>query len=237
MSEEQDNIIDQKEPIEVLQTSSRKTIRPSIIDIENMLSQTINLSNGNIYHEPTCPICSCPARQEIEKEFITRHDYTWVKTTLKNRYNLETSDIVIDNHIENHALRGVKELQKMEYVGKIKRLSGTNQSTLEKIDLCCKILINQVVEVNGLSPNSGESVANIEKIKSAETSRLMSVLNQMLKLQASILGEMKNSGEIISIPMDEFVSVFNDALTSARTDGERAIVKKILDSLNKTNRG
>jgi hypothetical protein len=64
----------------------------------------------------------------------------------------------------------------------------------------------------------------------------MSVLNNLLKLQASILGEMKLSGELITIPSSQFVNVFNDALLDAKTDREKQIIKDILTKLANINK-
>jgi hypothetical protein len=47
---------------------------------------------------------------------------------------------------------------------------------------------------------------------------------------------MKSSGELISIPSNDFVRIINDALSKAKTDGERNIVKCIIDGLDAISR-
>ena len=74
--------------------------------------------------------------------------------------------------------------------------------------------------------------ADIEKIKSSETVKLMSTYSNLIKLQATLLGEMKDSGEMISIPSKKFIAVFNTALAlEVKTDREREIVTNILKGL------
>jgi hypothetical protein len=46
-----------------------------------------------------------------------------------------------------------------------------------------------------------------------------------------MLGEMKNSGELISLPRQAFVEVFNKALSEAEKDSEKELLKKILSEL------
>ena len=53
----------------------------------------------------------------------------------------------------------------------------------------------------------------------------------MVKLKATLLGEMKDSGEVITISQDKFVTVFNDALADAKNDREREIITRILSGL------
>jgi hypothetical protein len=85
--------------------------------------------------------------------------------------------------------------------------------------------------VNSITPNGDLSMAEVEKIKSAETARLMMAFNQLLKLQAGIMGEMRSSGELITIPKDNFVSIFKKALIDAKTDNERKCINKLLSDL------
>jgi hypothetical protein len=47
---------------------------------------------------------------------------------------------------------------------------------------------------------------------------------------------MKGSGKLISIPFDAFVDVFNRIILQAQTDGERAIINRLLDSLTELNK-
>lgn len=233
MNDTNENPIQEERSIEVVPSGSGKVYKPASSEADKLMSQVLNLNEKRIYHEPTCPICSSPRREDVEQDFIKNKDYDSARRLL----NSDVSDAVVDNHMINHHSRSIKEIQKLEYAGKISRISKSNPSTLDKIHLCSSMILERIVEVNSLSPNSNMTIAEVEKLKSSETARLGGTLNQLMKLQASIMGEMKNSGELITIPVDEFVSVFNESLTSAKNDGERNIVKSILDKLSNINKG
>ena len=42
---------------------------------------------------------------------------------------------------------------------------------------------------------------------------------------------MKSKGELIIIPRDSFVNIFNDAIAEAKNDEERNVIKNILSEL------
>jgi hypothetical protein len=131
-----------------------------------------------------------------------------------------------------HYSTGVRELQKVEYIDRIRRVSNSELTTLDKINLASAALIERLQGVNSITPDQNTSRPDVEKIKSQETSRLMNSFNQLLKLQASIMGEMKNSGELITIPRDQFVAVFNDILVDAQlNEDQRQVVRLILTRL------
>jgi hypothetical protein len=50
------------------------------------------------------------------------------------------------------------------------------------------------------------------------------------------MGEMKSSGELITIPRNQFVNLFNEILVNAETDEQRKIVKLILDRLTELSK-
>ena len=85
--------------------------------------------------------------------------------------------------------------------------------------------------INSIVPSQNLEIVEIEKIKSTETAKLMASFNQLLKLQASILGEMKNSGELITIPRTSFVNIFHDAILNAKDEDQRKLLREILDKI------
>jgi hypothetical protein len=133
-------------------------------------------------------------------------------------------------------IEGLENFKKMEYIDRVKRYSSQNLTTLDRISICFAVISERLMGVNSVIPSADESIVQVEKMKSAETARLMGTLNNLLKLQAGILGEMKSSGELISIPSNDFVRIINDALSKAKTDGERNIVKCIIDGLDAISR-
>lgn len=204
--------------------------------VDKLFAQALNLSEGMVVHEPMCVICSSPSREDVEQKFLETKNYSDAIAIFKDKTGLKVVKGVIENHMRFHYDRAIRELQKLEYIDRIKRYSGQNLTTLDRISICFSIVSERLMGVNSVIPSEDESVANIEKMKSTETARLMGVLNNFLKLQASILGEMKSSGELITIPANDFIHIINEALSKAKTDGERMLVKSIIDSLDVLSR-
>ena len=230
MSEENLNQHDSMEAPEINTPEQKEIANYILSDIDNALSQLINLSD-NILHEPTCLICCNAHREEIEQEWLQSTSHQKVKKLIKDKSGIALSNDVIDNHMVYHLDRGVKELQKIEYADRIKRLNAANLTTLDRLRLCFSALTERLMNINSITPSGDMSVADVEKIKSAETSRLMASFNQLLKLQASILGEMKNNGEIITIPRQSFMDFFDNAILNAKNDEEKQIISDILNGL------
>ncbi|MFA5313368.1 MAG: hypothetical protein WC375_08670 [Methanomassiliicoccales archaeon] len=204
--------------------------------VDRLLAQVVNLSDENILHEPTCEICNSPHRVPAEQIWASNKDCSEVKKILQDLGGIRVSKGVIENHMTYHMDRAVREIQKLEYISRIKRLNNFNLSTLERIRLGMSAITERLMGINSIVPDADTSAAEVEKIKSSETSRLMGSLNQMLKLQAEILGEMKNNGELITIPRDQFIRIFNDAILEATTDTQRETIKNILGKLSAINK-
>jgi len=201
-------------------------------EIDASLSQLIDSNDGQMVHEPTCSICSSPHRKDIEDKYTESDKKTKpVQDFIKQKLQLDMSSDVIQNHMVYHLSRGVKALQMIEYANKIKRLTSYNLSTLDTINLGKAALQERLMGVNSITPGGDVGMAEVEKIKSQETSRIMTTLNNLLKLQAHILGEMKASGDILAIPREPFIKIFNDAILNAKTDEEREIVGDILNKM------
>ena len=200
-------------------------------EIEKIMSQALNLSDKRTYHEPTCLICSSPYRDELEKKYSEKVSFKDVVDLFKQKTGEEISEDLVKNHIELHLTSGVREQHLMEYINKVKRLNAPSLTTLDKISMAYAVILERVLGINSLVASGDESVSDIEKIKTDGTAKLMSGLNNLLKLQASILGEMKTSGELVYIPTNEFVTVFREAMRSAKTEREQALITSILDKL------
>lgn len=199
--------------------------------VDSMLAQMININNSKALHEPTCVICSSKLRADAEDSWDKNRRTALIVEMFKKQANINIGRDVVVNHMDYHKDRGVQEIHKVEYVDRIRRLYGKNVTTLDRLDLCLAVLTERLMQINSLAPNHEKSAPEIEKIKSSETVKLMGTYGNLLKLQATILGEMKDNGEIITIPRQRFVEVFNLAITSARNDREREIIKSILDGL------
>lgn len=200
-------------------------------EVERILSKSINLNDTMIYHEPTCLICSSPYRRELEQIFLDKKSNKEVIQLFKDKTGKDIEDNVVANHVDHHMTGGIRELQKIEYLNRLKRLNSPNITTLERISSAYAVISERLLGINSIVPNGEESAAEIEKIKSSETSRLMSSLTNLLKIQAAILGEMKTTGELSYIPTKDFMAIFMDALREAKTEREKQIVMGLLDKL------
>jgi hypothetical protein len=222
-----EEIVLEKEHVETL-TPYRKDFD----QVDEMLAQSVNLSNDSRLHEPTCPICCSPLRVEAEDIWDKDGSRTSpVCQLFKEKSTLSVGAEVVRNHMKNHKDGGVAEIKKVEFIDRVRRLYGKNVTTLDRIDLCLAVITERLMQINSLSPSGDKSLVDIEKIKCGETNKLMATYSNLLKIQANILGEMKDNGELISMPRDKFVRVFNDAIISANTNREREIITQILNGL------
>jgi len=199
-------------------------------DIGRLLGQVININEDKIIHEPTCPICSSPFRSDIEREYLDKKSASEARKLFKSKTGQDLDLGAFNNHMRSHIESDV-EIQKVEFSNRVKRLYDQNLTTIDRIQMGLSVLTERLVGINSISPTSSESLADIEKIKTSETSRLMNSYQGLLKLQAQILGEMKSSGELMTIPQKEFINIFITAMQSAKTEKERDIIKNILDKI------
>jgi hypothetical protein len=231
MSSEPEEVQENKPPEETMQSlQSQLPVVPET-EIDKKISQLLNVS-GDIFHEPTCIICSSPYREDIEQKWLETKRYPDVQTLIKTKMNIDVSKAAIENHMVHHCNQAVKAIQMGEYKDRISRLNSVKLTTLDYVEMCLSALTERLMGVNSITPSGDYSVADIEKIKSAETTKLMASFDRLLKLQASILGEMKTSGELITIPRDAFVAFFTKSVTEANNDQEREIIKRILTDLS-----
>jgi len=200
-------------------------------DTNDVLAQLINLSSDHIMHEPTCVICASPYRDEIEKKWVETKSHEDIRNLVKVKSGVKLSNDVIDNHVYHHYTRGVQEIQKVEYVNKLRRMSSVELTTLDRIKLGCSAIEERLSGINSIVPDNNISLAEIEKIKTDGVTKLMSAYNNLIKLKATIIGEMKDDDKLTVVPKQEFATIFNDALVEAKNDTERDVIKKLLDRI------
>lgn len=224
-------------PIEVVKAEEHvisTTISAHSNSMERTLSQVINLNNDNEMHEPTCLICSSPLRKEAEEIWEKNRKDSEVQELFTKRSGSKVSKEVVQNHMRNHFNQGVRELQKVEYINRLQRLKNQNSTTLSKIDMAETIIIERITGINSIPPGTGDmSHAEVEKLKSTETTKLVGQLEHLIKLRASVLGEMKSSGDMISMPTQAFVDIFREELRLAKNDREKELINSILNRLRK----
>jgi len=223
-----------EDPIIGSQLEDTPTLTPYRKDfdqVDKMLSRAIKLSEDSRVHEPTCPICCSPIRSEAEDLYNQNPRNTVpIKQLLREKGGIETNAEVISHHMKSHK-ESSNELRKIEFIDDVRRLYSSDTTTLDEIKLCLSIITNQIMNVNSIGESHDSSEADIVKMKATETNKLMTTYKNFIQLRANILGEMKDNGEIISIPTAKFIDVFNVALSESKSEREREVVTKILNGL------
>jgi hypothetical protein len=167
----------------------------------------------------------------VEEKWFETKKHSEILEILKDS-KVKISEGMIDNHIKNHCHKVERELQKAEFINKVSRVyTSTNTSTLEKIGHSMAVIDAQIVELNAITPNGDMSQAEVEKIKASETKKLLDTKAKFIKMQADLMGEMRNAGEMINIPKDKFINFFNESILNAENDEEKSIIQKILSDL------
>lgn len=229
--------MDSMEPIEVEDvTSSGEVAKPeNISPIHRMLDEMIILSgegDDKFVVEPSCPICMSPLRIEAEELWEQSHSVDEIKKLFKDKMGVKLSKAVIENHMENHIYSGINEIQKVEYLNRIKRLQSHNASTMDYLELGLTALAERLMGVNAVTPQKDETSATIEKMKSAETAKIVAQIQSVAKTRASLLGEMIDNGDVITIPTKDFQMIITEALAMCENDGEKKIVRRIVSRLS-----
>lgn len=236
MSEEMEN----KEVLnplpEVISAKQEYIVQKEVSDVDSVLVQLGNLNSDNIFHESTCAICSSPQRKEVEEKWIETKSHSEVKKYYKTVSDFKLSNDIIENHMRFHFDRGVSELKKVEYANKIRRISGIELTTLDRIRLGLAEIDERIVGINSIVPNSDLSAAEVEQIKSAEVARLMGAYTNLLKLKSAIMGEMVNQGDLIIIPKQYFVEAFNKAISESKNEEEKNSIMRLLINLKDLNK-
>lgn len=203
---------------------------------DNILSKLININaDSQIFHEPTCSICCSPHRKEIETQHeemgkIGKDYKSIVKFAKSKGINLSAATIV--NHMEHHTNAGIREIQKVEYIDRINRLTTTHTSALQIIEDCIAALRERMLSINSIVPNSTASVTEIEKLKTEGTTKIIAQITALLKIYSDMLNKMKaNSDNVISIPTEPFITIFNEAIAKAKNEDQREVINNLLQKL------
>jgi hypothetical protein len=65
----------------------------------------------------------------------------------------------------------------------------------------------------------------------------MKSLQDNMKYQSNIMGEMKSNKELLYIPVNGFIQIFNEAITTkAKNDREKELISSILEDLEELAR-
>jgi hypothetical protein len=206
--------------------------------IDSLLSQLVIISDDDVIHEPTCYVCSSPFRREIEAKWLdTKLNVKDTLAFIEEKTSKKLSSAVLENHMYHHLSDfEIRELKKREYIDRVQRGASSHLTNLDRIEIDLTILDEQILAINSITPQGDETQAQIEKVKSTETVKLITARSNLLKFKSKLMGEIESAGGLIKIPTDDFVSIINTALSSAENERERKLVKFILDQLNSISR-
>ena len=235
-----DNVTPLKDPSEENEVQTVEahdvTISNGSSEIDEVLDSGVNLGEDGRFVEPSCPICKSPFRDELEDAWLSTRMVSAVVQVFKDKgVRKIPSNAVIENHMVNHlGNTGISEIQRKEYATRIKSIKKDGLSTLDQISMMSAIVTDNILAINSIVPSGDETQADIAKIKSGETAKLVAKLESLCKLRASILGEMLGDGDLIYLPTEEFVKIFNKAIVDnqGKSEVQEAIKKLLLDLQN-----
>jgi hypothetical protein len=228
---------DKMEPIEaeeVVEVQHEVATTENMSAIHKMLDEMIILSgegSDKCVVEPSCPICMSPIRVEAEELWEQSHSSEEVKKLFKEKVGIKLSKSVIDNHMENHTYSGINELQKVEYLNRIKRLQSHNASTMDYLELALTALAERLMGVNSVTAQREETLATIEKMKSGETAKIVAQIQSIAKTRAALRGEMIDNGDVVILSAKQLPMVFSEAIALCETEGEKKIVRQIVNRI------
>jgi len=210
----------------------RKPVSSGIADI---LSAIVNISETGVYHEPTCIVCSSPHRQDSEKVWNGCEAGIKDREVRVSQYFVSVGEVVsedaIKNHMNNHLGRGDAELRKVEYIARLSNLSSFGMTTMDQVKIGMAAVMECLTGAGAIVPTKIMSYAKAQEVKAKVVTQLVKTWTDLLALQAKILGEMDDKGELVKLPKDAFMKVFDDALTNAKTQGDRDLISSIMKGL------
>lgn len=230
------NLVMSEDSSNVPATKTEMVLPSSLTSLPQLFSSVINLSASGTYHEPSCPFCCSRNRDEAEKiwkslDFMAKDKEERVKQFFVSVGENISVD-AIRNHVKTHLDKGDIELRKVEYLSRISNLSSVGGTTIEQLDIGLAV-IWECITAAGTIASEGKSLSNAKayEIKASVVSKLIKTWADLLGLRSKILGEMHDKGEVITIPVEVFAKVFDEALLKANTKEERNLINQILDGI------
>lgn len=203
-----------------------------------LLGAVIKINDKGTFVEPSCPLCLSANRIEAEAIYLKTPQYQNDKFDNTLKFLIEKGEQfsidVVKNHCKNHIDQGELQLRKIEYINTIDNISSVKQSTIEEIDTMLAALKERLIETNKMVSDSRTSKMDVEILKSNVVSQISKSFSSLLKLRSELLGEMKNTGEMIIISRQKFKQIFNAALDAAKNEGEKTIVVNLLKGLSQS---
>jgi len=226
-------------PTEMSKSNDSISLRgPSLPDV---FAAIINVSKGGVYHEPSCLFCCSKHRDNAEKMYKQYDLAVKDKSDRLRSYFLtlgeDMSLDVIRNHTRGHMDKGELELRKVEYLSKISNLSMVSITTIGQVDAGLAVLW-ECIAASGTIASDGKSLSNSKAIemRAGIISKLVRTWVDLLNLRSKILGEMKNSGEMMSIPVAAFSDFMSKLLMGAKNNEEKETIFKVMEGIKELQR-
>jgi len=213
-----------------LPPSSSAEVKTLVSDdraLERFLTAQVSLNNEGFYFEANCTLCSSHSRQEAEEKWLKARDADEIRDFLKTKGE-PTPLTVIKNHMEFHIDQAYVELRKREYIHKIITLTHMNLDTLGRVELALSSISERLLAANA-AEDPTMSPAELEKMRSEATCKLITTMTKLLELRANLMGEMKNSGDLLTIRQEDFANIFSEVLQEFKTEEVRRAINKILE--------
>jgi hypothetical protein len=208
---------------------------PDFSALANILSSVINVSESGLYNEPLCQVCSSPNRTAAEDAWrkldVLANDRVDKMVAYFQSVNENISRDAIQNHFKSHMDKGDVELRKAEYISRLANLSGAGMATIDHVKLAMAAVMECLTSAGTVIPDRNTSNAKAIEVKSKIVTSLVKTWTDLLSLQANMLGEMLADGELVTIPRNAFIKVFDDALKAAKTKEDAALISSIMDGL------
>jgi len=215
---------------QVIRSSSIKSVLAGGGDIKTILMKMVNLSDDGVFHDDDCPICKSQYRSHAEKEWATSRNADVVRQIFIDKGEQHGIN-VIKHHMDNHFGASAQELRKKEYIDRLSHLSGTEMSTMDKLDLNLNALHERLVTVNSINDPELPD-ATVEKIRTELTCKIVATTEKLLQFRANMLGEMRQNGEVFTIDKKEFASMFASMLQTAKSHNEQVMINMIFGRLH-----
>lgn len=195
--------------------------------LERFLTAQVSLNDLGVYSEENCTLCSSRSRQEAEEKWLVSRDAAEIREFLRSEG--ESMPItVIKNHMEYHVDQSFVELRKREYISKLIMLTRLNLDTLGRVDMALSSISERLLSANA-AEDPGLSPAELEKMRADATCKLIQAMTKLLELRANLMGEMKDSGDLLSIKQEDFANIFSEVLQEFTSEEVRRAINRILE--------
>ena len=203
--------------------------------LANVLSAVINASESGLYYEPSCPVCSCTKRSEVEAFWRSTDILASDRVDKVVQYLLAAGETIsrdaVSNHFKSHVDKGEIELRKAEYIAKLSNLSATGLATIDHVKIAMAAVMECLTCAGTVVPDKHTTTAKALEVKAKMVTSLVKTWTDLLSLQAKMYGELEDRGEIVSMPKEAFTKVFDNALNAAKSKEDRDAIHAILNGL------